>query len=151
MPLPSQTQFQWRPNDNSALTNIRYDIEATKWVDSINRAQNRIPKGNFGSDMGFIGAILTIPLCLLIFILLIPIAIIRELFSYHIKIFPGDEPTGKIRTDIEKFRDEVAELHKKYPTPLKKKKKTWNELTLEEQQLVQIARASTAEAKMDWK
>ena len=151
MPLPNQTNFQWRPNDNSAQTNIRYTLEAEKWVDAVNSAQNRMPKGNFGSDIGFIGAILTIPLCLLIFILMIPIAIIREVFGYNIKIFAGDEPTGKIRTDIEKFRDEVAELHKKYPSPHVKKKKTWDELTPEEQQLVQFAKASTAKAKGDWK
>ena len=151
MPLPNQTSFQWRPNDNGPINNIRYDIEATKWVDSVSRAQNRMPKGNFGADLGFIGALLTIPLCLIFFLLLIPIAIIREVFNYNIKIFPADEPTGKIKTDIEKFRDEVAELHRKYPTPAKKKKKTWDDLTLEEQQLVQIARASTAKAKRDWK
>ncbi len=147
MPLPNQTNFQWRPNDNGPITSMRYDIEAEKWVDSVSRAQNRIPKENFSSDLGFMGALLTIPLCLLIFIILIPIKLIRELIGYNIKLLPA----GWINRDrMEVFHEEIAELKRKYPSPKKKKRKTWDELTPEEQQLVQISRASTAKAKKDW-
>ncbi len=117
-------------------------------MDAVKSAQNRLPKGNFGSDMGFLGAILTIPLCLLIFILLIPIAIIREVFNYNIKIFPGDEPMGRINRDhMEVLHEEIAELKRKYPSPNIKKNSTWDELTIQEQQIVKMVRANTAKAQ----
>ncbi len=146
--MPINDNFSWRPNDNSALTNLRYDIEAEKWVDSVSRAQNRIPKGNFSSDLGFMGALLTIPLCFLIFIILIPIKLIRELIGYNIKLLPGDDETGWIKRDhMEVFREELAEIKKRHPKPNIKKNRTWNELTEEEQRIVQMVRANTAKAQ----
>ncbi len=143
MPLPSQTSFQWRPNDNSAVTNLRYDIEASKWVDSVNRAQSKIINPTYAADLGFLGAIVTMILCLLFFIFMIPIALIREIFGYN-----GDEPTGRINRDhMEVLHEEIAALKRKYPNPNIKKNRIWDELTLEEQQLVQLVRANTAKAQ----
>jgi len=144
--------FQWRPNDNGPVTNIRYNLEAEKWVSAVKSAESSFPKTNIGADMGFIGTILIIPLCLLIFIILIPIKLIRELVGYNIKLLPGDDKTGWINRDrMEVYHEEIAELKRKYPTPTKKKKKTWDDLTKEEQQLVNITRAHAAKAKRDWK
>lgn len=144
MPMPGN--YNWRPNDNGALTNLRYDIEASKWVNSVRRAQSNLPKGDFASDLGFIGAIFTLPLCLLLLVLLIPIQIIKVVFKYNIRIFPGDEPTGPILSDREKFRARMDYLDKKYP-PKKKRKTTWEDLTDEQQELVKAVRAETARAK----
>ncbi|AVR44796.1 hypothetical protein C7S20_05670 [Christiangramia fulva] len=86
---------------------------------------------------------------LIFLILLVPIQIIKELFSYNIKIFPGGAPTEKILTDKEKFRARMNALDMKYPA--KKKTSRWEDLTPEEQNLVRINRAATAKAKANWK
>lgn len=145
--MPMSNNFNWRPNDNGSLTNLRYDLEASKWVNSVNKAQRRLPSGNFSADIGFIGAIISLPLLLIFLILLIPIQIIKEVFKYNIKIFPGDEPTGPILSDMQKFRARMDALDKKYPA--KKKTSKWDDLTAEEQQLVQFVRQETAKAKAE--
>ncbi len=137
-------EFTWRPNDNGPLTNIRYNLEASKWVKAVDSAQRGLPKGNYGSDLNFIGNLITIPLCLLFFIFMIPIALIREIFKYNIKIFPGDPETGPILTDREKFWAEIAEIKRKHPS--KKRKTTWEDLPEKERQMVRFAREQTNKA-----
>ncbi|MCC8360276.1 hypothetical protein [Salinimicrobium sediminilitoris] len=88
--------FNWRPNDNGALTNIRYRLEASKWANAVNSAQTRLPRGTFMGELNNVGMFLSLPLVLIFLILLIPIQIIKGLFGFNIKVFPGDEPTGWI-------------------------------------------------------
>ena len=141
MPMPNNN-FHWRPNDNGPLTNIRYNLEASKWVKAVDSAQKSIPKGNYGADLGFIGALIQIPLLLLFFIFMIPIAIAREVFNYNIKIFPGDKPTGPILTDRQKWDAEMAEIKRKYPP--KKRRSTWEDLPEKEREMVRFVREQTA-------
>ncbi len=150
MPMPGN--FKWRPNDNGPLTNLRYDLEASKWVNSVNKAQGKLPLGNFSGDLRFIGAVISLPLLLIFFILLIPIQIIKEVFHYNIKIFPGDPPTGPILSDMEKFHAEIEYLKKKNP-PKKKRTTAWEDLSDEQREMVKFVRAQTAKAKAEanWK
>jgi len=40
MPTQSDRQnYQWRPNDNSVQTNLRYDLEAEHWTRAFKSAQ----------------------------------------------------------------------------------------------------------------
>ncbi len=140
----SNSNFQWRPNDNGSLTNMRYDLEATKWVKAVKDAKFRSKPTNIKGDLGVIGMFLSIPLLLLFFCLLIPIRIIKEVFGYNIKVFTGDAPTGRILTMTEKFEAERAERNRKYPS---KGNRTPEDMTQEKvDDLVAHVRAETAKA-----
>lgn len=139
MPMPNKN-YNWRPNDNSSLTNLRYDLEAEKWVNSIKKAQSKIPNTNFRGDIGFIGSLISLPFLLLFILFLIPIHLIKVFFRYNIHVFPGDPSTGRILSDKEEFRAKINYI-KKTQIP-GKKGKTWEELTEEEQSLVKAVRAN---------
>ncbi|MUP45393.1 hypothetical protein E0K83_06495 [Gramella sp. BOM4] len=116
MPI-SDNNFQWRPNDNGSLTNLRYDLEAEKWIQSVRRAETKLSRRSIKhvkGDLGIISMVLTIPLLLLIFMILIPVQIVKVVFRYNFKIFPGDPPTGKILTDKEKFDIRIKEIKRRY-------------------------------------
>ena len=36
-------QFVWRPNDNSATTNLKYDLEASHWVEAMGGTEKPEP------------------------------------------------------------------------------------------------------------
>ncbi len=116
MPMPHQTKYQWRPNDNGSLTNHRYDIEAEKWVSAIDKATFKARPTDWGADFKFIWAVISIPLLLFEFIFLIIILLIKEVVGYNIKLFPGDEPSGWVdkRTHMQKVHDSINELEEKY-------------------------------------
>ena len=143
--------YNWRPNDRSALTLMRYNLEAKYWVKAVNSAQQRLPSGNYGADLGFIGACIQLPLLLIFMILVIPIILIREIFGFNIKLFMGDEPTGWVRKgtyeSLDDFRARMRALDKKHDGRGRKRKKQWGDLTIEEQRIVQMVRAETAKAK----
>lgn len=149
MPM-SNNNFKWRPNDNGSLTNMRYDLEATKWVKAVSNAESKLKKPTFTSmkgDLNTVGMFLTIPLILIFFILFIPIQVAKELFNYNIKIFPGDPPTGKILSEREKFDARLREIREKHGGP-NPNRTIPDDMT--EQQMIDLAayvRAETAKAK----
>ena len=149
MPMPNDN-FQWRPNDNGSLTNLRYNLEAEKWVTAVNNAQSKLPKGNYAAQGTFIGNVIALPLLLIFFIIMIPIRLIREVFGYNIKLFMGDEPTGKVRgtyQSTEEFQADLDAIRERHRGKGRKRNRTWDELTSEEQNIVRMVRAETARAK----
>ena len=72
MPMPDNG-FKWRPNDNSAQTLLRYELEAEKWVNAVSSAKSKAYRGSISKDLLVIGMviqlILTIPLIILLLIL----------------------------------------------------------------------------------
>lgn len=68
MPLPN-SNFQWRPNDNSGITLLRYRLEAEKWYSALTDAHT---KSISGSDhgVGFIFSVLSFILCLILLTLI---------------------------------------------------------------------------------
>ncbi len=147
MPMPSQTNYQWRPNDNG-ITNHRYDLEAEKWVNAFNNATAKLPTGDYAGDFKFMGAVVMLPLLLIFLILFIPIKIIKEVVGFNIKLLPGDPPTGWIdrRTHMEKVDDRLNALKEQYPSK-RKRKSTWEDLTSEQQKIVRFVKEETARAK----
>ena len=134
MPMPHE-DFNWRPNDNSSITNHRYSLEAEKWVKSVHSAEKNRVKfsgSRVASDLGAVGTLLSIPLILLLMIVLGTFKFIREVFHYNIKLFPGDPPTGRVS------RDPMAAYkidYSKYPDLERgKKKRSPRDLTEEEMQ-----------------
>ena len=115
MPMPNDYKdFSWRPNDNSSLTNHRYDLEAEKWVKSVRSAKIRYNRPSMSADLGAILTIFSIPLLLLGWVILIPVWLLREITGYNIKLFSGDEPTGWIR---ERERNRYKVDPRKFPKP----------------------------------
>ena len=153
--MPMNNGFKWRPNDNGALTNLRYNLEAEKWVNAVRGAERTLPTGNFGGDLNFIGNLIQLPLLLVFLILMIPIGLIRVIFNYHIKLFPGDAPSGKIRKgayeSVDEFKARLNAIHEEHKGKGRKRKKQWEDLTAEEQRLVQMVREETAKAKANLK
>lgn len=167
--MPHQTNYQWRPNDNGSITNHRYDIEAEKWVHSINKATAKAKPTDWGADFGFIGDVLSLIPILLIIIFCIPLLFLKYVVGFNIKIFPGDEPTGWIdkRTDVEKIYDRMEQTRVECAARRKSwrsthgtnsgtnsgnnRKTTWEDLTPEQQKMVRFVQAETAKAKANMK
>tara|TARA_R110000796_G_scaffold146955_3_gene263702 strand:- start:6065 stop:6433 length:369 start_codon:yes stop_codon:yes gene_type:complete len=49
--------FQWRPNDNSATTRVKYDLEAEHWLRSFKSAEMSQKNSSFSSDLNGIGLV----------------------------------------------------------------------------------------------
>jgi hypothetical protein len=64
MPL-SNNNFQWRPNDNSGKTLLRYRLEAEKWYDALTDIHKKsVSTPDHG--VGFIFSLLSFLLCLIL-------------------------------------------------------------------------------------
>ena len=68
MPMPGD--FNWRPNDNSATTLLRYELEAEKWVNAVSSAQRKTMTRSLGKDLIFVGLIIQLFFCLILLVLL---------------------------------------------------------------------------------
>ena len=69
MPMPDNG-FQWRPNDNSATTNLRYTLEAEKWVSAVSEAQRKSNLRSISGDLAFIGMLLELVFSFALLVLL---------------------------------------------------------------------------------
>lgn len=139
MPMPGN--FKWRPNDNSSQTNLRYDLEAEKWIKAVNNAKSSNPKvtlTSFKSDLSAIFTILSVPLLLFAWVILVPIWLLKEIVGFNIKLFPGDPPTGWIEKDpMAAYRVDPKDFPKPEPTYHKPSDE-------EIQKIVAMVRAATA-------
>jgi hypothetical protein len=77
MPL-SNNNFQWRPNDNSGLTNLRYDLEASKWYNALVEKHNNVTKYS-GHGLGFASDLITFIFCLILLVLIGIMYIVKEI------------------------------------------------------------------------
>ena len=73
--------FQWRPNDNSATTNLRYTLEAEKWVNAVSSAQRRAQPRSISGDLAFIGMVIQLILCVILLIVLGTLQLIKALIQ----------------------------------------------------------------------
>jgi len=69
--------YQWRPNDFSSRTNLRYDLEAEHWLTAYKNASAKTTV-SFGKALGFVGLTLSIIFLALLFIFLV----VREGYQY---------------------------------------------------------------------
>jgi hypothetical protein len=58
--MSNRDNFQWRPNDNSSTTLLRYDLEAKHWTKAFKSASMKHQPVNYGKDLIFIGVFLSI-------------------------------------------------------------------------------------------
>jgi len=92
--MENRDKFLWRPNDNSAKTLLRYDLEAEHWARAFKSAVNQT-KPTIAGPMIIISAILSI-----IF------AILYGIISYSTDLFfylRRKRIEKKIKTNDEKF------------------------------------------------
>jgi len=61
--------FQWRPNDNSVTTNLRYDLEMNHWLKSF-KSSTVSSTFKFSSSFVVIGLIFSLAINLIFFILI---------------------------------------------------------------------------------
>ena len=139
MPMPNNG-YQWRPNDRSSLTNQRYQLEADKWLTAIKGSRVNKAPINVKQDIVDISTLVSIPLLLLSWIVLVPIYIIRELIGFNIKVFMGDEETGWRKDPMERYRVDVS----KFPNKPNRKPKT---PTDQEMEMIRYVQAETAKIK----
>lgn len=71
--------FNWRPNNNSAKTNLRYTLEAEKWVNAVSAAQKRAQPRSYSKDFGVISMVFQLILCVALLILLGLLQLIKSL------------------------------------------------------------------------
>jgi hypothetical protein len=146
--MPINNNFKWRPNDNGALTNLRYTLEANKWVQAVQVAEKRnrpMTTKRFKGDLDFIGNLIQLPLILIFMIILIPVQFIKEVFGFNIKLFVGDEPTGWNREEtVDEYKARLQAMKAEYSKP---KKRKWEDLTSQQQEIVNMVRAESAKAK----
>ncbi|PTM08228.1 MAG: hypothetical protein DA407_08590 [Bacteroidetes bacterium] len=70
--------YQWRPNDESSTTRMRYDLEADHWYRSFKEAAERKHKPtSIGSDFGVIGILFSLAFSLVTLLVLLIIDFIK--------------------------------------------------------------------------
>ena len=97
MPL-SNNNYNWRPNDRSATTMLRYKVEAQRWMEVINSATSSQRHSNPWLPFIVLNQLLTLVLCIVIFIVLG----MKYAFEFIIKLFSSnkvEEPMGFEESD----------------------------------------------------
>ncbi len=82
MPL-NNNDFNWRPNDNSGLTLLRFKLETDKWYNAVRNAQLHGVR-SIGRDLSFFLSLFQLLFCLLLLILLLFINILKSLLSMFV-------------------------------------------------------------------
>lgn len=91
--------FQWRPNDNSSVTRIRYDLEVNQWLKSIGKSSVN-SKSNMGHDFAFIGLIFSTMFFLILFI----ITCLSDFISWIISGIRKNKKEKYIKQELKKPR-----------------------------------------------
>ena len=75
--MSNRDNFQWRPNDNSVTTNLRYSLEAEKWSKAFKSAQSNTQSANWGETFFVIGLVISLLANLVWFILICIIDLVK--------------------------------------------------------------------------
>ncbi|WP_417364464.1 hypothetical protein [Galbibacter sp.] len=62
--------YQWRPNDNSSTTRLRYDLEAEHWYKSFKSAERKHKPSSISLNLGVIGLFIQLTFTLLTLVVL---------------------------------------------------------------------------------
>ena len=124
MPMPDNG-FQWRPNDNSARTNLRYTLEAEKWVNAVSSAQRKAQPRSISGDLAFISIafelVVSVLLLILLGVLQLVTGLVRLVETQLQKKSGGNKNVGKaqgIENEEGKGPDAIWNItnEKQYPT-----------------------------------
>ena len=123
MPMPYDN-FNWRPNDHSATTNLRYTLEAEKWVNAVSSAQRRAQPRSISGDLAFIGMVIQLILCVVLLIVLGILQLIKALIRF-VETGINNHKKNKRNTAIR--RDQISEkkVEEDFPGAGKEPDKVW--------------------------
>ena len=62
--------FQWRPNDNSSSTNLKYDLEAEHWTRAFKSAQMKQQSSSLGGCLSVVGMVIQLVVSLFALVVL---------------------------------------------------------------------------------
>lgn len=62
--------YQWRPNDNSSTTRMRYDLEAEHWTRAIKSSQRKQQSVSFGESLSVIGMVISLVVGLIVLLVM---------------------------------------------------------------------------------
>lgn len=62
--------YQWRPNDNSSSTRMRYDLEAEHWTKAFKSAQMKQQSVSLGESLSIINMLLNLIASLVLLVIL---------------------------------------------------------------------------------
>ncbi|SDB30169.1 hypothetical protein SAMN03097699_0593 [Flavobacteriaceae bacterium MAR_2010_188] len=71
-------EFNWRENDESSLTLLKYDLEADHWVRAFKSAERKHATAPIGETIGVIGLVLSLVFNLIVLIVLL----LNKLINY---------------------------------------------------------------------
>ena len=113
--MPKPEDFNWRPNDNSATTLLRYELEAEKWMNAVSSAQRQTITRSSGKDLVFIGLVIQLFFCLLLLVVLFFLNIFKWMLgSIRNMIEKRSEATKRTKGGVgEERADNVLELEVK--------------------------------------
>lgn len=103
MPM-SDNGFKWRPNDNSSLTNLRYTLEAEKWVSAVSSAQRRAQTGSFSKDLAVIGMVIQLIISVLLLILIGILMLIKSVIHFIESKTSGNDSSGKTNFSVSSMK-----------------------------------------------
>lgn len=120
--MPMQGDFNWRPNDNSATTLLRYELEAEKWVNAVSSAQRKTMPRSLGKDFVFIGLIIQLLFSLVFLVLLFFLNILKWMLrSIRNMIEKNREAARRTREGVGEERgNHVQEMQvkRRQPNPI---------------------------------
>jgi hypothetical protein len=83
MPTQGQRQnFQWRPNDNSSTTKLRYQLEAEHWVNAIKSTTSKTT-ATLSETLGVIGLCISFIINLISLVVLLLTLIVKWLVGIN--------------------------------------------------------------------
>ena len=78
MPTQSDRQdYQWRPNDNSVRTQLRYDLEAEHWTRAFKSAQMKQQSVSLGESLSIIGMVISLLASVIVLIVVVLVDLIK--------------------------------------------------------------------------
>ncbi|GAB2765543.1 hypothetical protein [Salinimicrobium soli] len=121
MPMPYDG-YNWRPNDNSATTNLRYTLEAEKWVNAVSSAQRRAQPRSISGDLAFIGMVVQLILCVVLLIVLGLLQLLKALIKF---VESSVNNSNKKAPQVRKKKHEKTFTDEEFSAGGKKPDKVW--------------------------
>jgi len=82
MPTQAERQnYNWRPNDNSSTTNLRYDLEMDKWMTAYKNNERKHKPSSISADLNVIGLVFSLVFSLITLLVVMVIDFIKWLKS----------------------------------------------------------------------
>jgi len=110
--METNNNYNWRPNDNSSTTNLKYQLEADHWLKAVKSSD--YAKGS-GSMLGDIGNMFLV-LSLLINIIKVIVMVLWEIIKWIIRLFwtpkppESDYPTEPQWTPPQRTAEEIVAI-----------------------------------------